>query len=202
MWPQDGQVCVLVAEGVLAFPEGTSSEVVVQGHQATGPQLGILSAGVTGWGHDNNPGHRHPPSCWRQFSEAVSQNPRVGRERRGSWLQDCAYDSSVRSLSEDLGFHPDNLRRKVLSGKGLESPPFEPRPRGSGPGSTYHAGPACSLLARPCSDRAQSLETLQVWLAFQLALPTFLPSVWQPRPSSTHPVSFPHSWFSVIRYLP
>lgn len=51
VWPQDGQVCVLVAEGVLAFPEGTSSEVVVQGHQATGPQLGILSAGVTGWGH-------------------------------------------------------------------------------------------------------------------------------------------------------
>ena len=38
-------------EGVLAFRNGTGSEVVAQGHWAPGPHLGLWSAAVTGWGH-------------------------------------------------------------------------------------------------------------------------------------------------------
>lgn len=138
MWPPGGRLCQpgsgplpslgvpTAVEGVLAFWDGTGSEVVAQGHWAPGPQLGLLSVGVQNGDTEGHLGHRHPAL----LVETVLREGHRASELLGLRLQACAHSGSVcarialggpsagKGLARSgLDLHPDPLRRE-----GQESP--------------------------------------------------------------------------------
>lgn len=175
---------------VASLSQRELAEVAVLGHWPL--------AGVTRWGHRRDV---LVISALLPVGDSFQRTPpRVGKQERGSGLHYCAWDDSVwpcvtlrgSDMHRGLSFHPDSLRRKVLSRKGQQCPAFEPRPQG------WWALGLCWTCLEPTSS---SLKPLQVWSACQLALSALhLSARWfQPAPAPL--CFFPPSWPSVIIYL-
>lgn len=160
----------MVVEGVLTFWEGTGSDMVVQGHWAVGPQLGLFPCRLES--QDGDTGGLSRSSAPFFLLETVFGGGHGISERLGGGVTapglltpalhapmlSCVARMRTRAR-EGLGLHPDHLRRKVLSRTGQELPRLRAQARGwvASAGCT---GPAWSLLSSgPLSDGARGLKT-------------------------------------------
>lgn len=199
----------MVVEGVLTFWEGTGSDMVVQGHWAVGPQLGLFPCRLES--QDGDTGGLSRSSAPFFLLETVFGGGHGISERLGGGVTapglltpalhapmlSCVARMRTRAR-EGLGLHPDHLRRKVLSRTGQELPRLRAQARGwvASAGCT---GPAWSLLSSgPLSDGARASRPPAGLVNSSSVLPSIHPT---DEPAPAPPCFFP-SFLAQCHQLP